>query len=71
MTGLLGMKAPVMPAQGPLPAAPSPADPTVRAAQDEALLAGRQAAGRASTILTSGRGVATAPVTSKKAILGG
>lgn len=71
MTGLLGMKAPVTPAQGPLPTPPNPADPTVRAAQNEALLAGRQAAGRASTMITGGRGVAAPPVTSKKSILGG
>lgn len=50
--------------------APTVMDPDIQAAGDAARLAASVAAGRMSTILTSGLGVSDAPYTRKKTLLG-
>lgn len=54
----------------PVPAAPTPVDPAVQQAQQQLQSEQAQAAGRMSTILTSGRGVLTQPPVLRKTLLG-
>lgn len=55
----------------PPPPAPTVTSATVQQAGSDAAAAQAQAAGRASTILTGGMGVAGAPSTIKSQLLGG
>ena len=59
-----------MPAPQPVPAARTPVDPAVQQAQQELQSEQAQAAGRMSTILTSGRGALTQPPVLRKTLLG-
>lgn len=59
------------PALPTLPAPPTLAAPAVSQASIDQAISAAQAAGRASTIATSGQGVAGAPTTAKKSLLGG
>jgi len=67
---------PEIPAAPPPPPPPSPVseDPTVRAATSEALrkeqAAQRNIRGRASTLLTGGRGVSGDPNVARRALIG-
>jgi hypothetical protein len=69
MSGLFGGGAPAAPS--PPPPIPTMASPGVLAAQQAEASQQAQAAGRASTLLTSGTGVSTPAVTQKKTLLGG
>jgi len=65
------MGSPKIPAAPATPApAPTPTDPSVEAAAEALRETQAQAAGRASTILTSGTGVSTAPPVAQKTLLG-
>ncbi len=63
-----GAKAPPPPVAAP--AAPTPVDPAVQQAQAELQSEQAQAAGRMSTILTSGRGVLQQTPMLRKTLLG-
>lgn len=63
--------APKIPTPAPPPPVPSPINPVIQGAADDARIAASQAAGRASTILTSGQGVTAPPSAQKKTLLGG
>ncbi len=63
-------QAPRLPDQGTAPPVPQYTDPSVQAAAAASQAANQRAAGRASTILTSGQGDTSALTTNKKALLG-
>lgn len=63
-----GGGAPSAPPAAPTP--PTPVDPAVQQAQQEQEFEQAQAAGRMSTILTSGRGVLNQPPVLRKTLLG-
>lgn len=60
-----------MPALPPVSPVPTATDPAVAAAAQATVAAQQQAAGRASTILTSPAGVTAAPAGAPKILLGG
>ena len=61
---------PSIPAPAPPPAAPTPTDPATQQAAQNLAFSQAQAAGRASTIMTSGQGDQTPAPTVKKTLLG-
>jgi hypothetical protein len=68
MVGLFS--SPKMPAPAAVPAAPSPNDANTQAAAQALQFQQANAAGRGSTILTSGQGDLSPPPLAKKTLLG-
>jgi hypothetical protein len=60
-----------LPSPAAAPAVPSVTDPAVQAAAQSQQAMAAQAAGRTSTILTSGQGDTSTPVIQKSTLLGG
>ena len=68
MAGLFGGSS--TPAAPQVIRAPTPADPAIEDARRKQLILAGKAKGRASTILTGGRGVLTETQTARKQLLG-